>query len=95
MSTFELQHCLEPERDPCRQPWLEAATATSYKKQQTQRASLPIQQSATSGRRHAHDHDHVHEERAQVEQTAVEREGDAANRSAFAKALIQVRDHSH
>ena len=50
------------------------------------RAKLEI----TNG--HKHDHgDHVHDERMEIEQKAVDAEGDDAERSRLTKALIKVR----
>ena len=50
------------------------------------RAKLEI----TNG--HKHDHgDHVHDERMEIEQKAVDAEGDDAERSRLTKALVKVR----
>ena len=50
------------------------------------RAKLEI----TNG--HKHDHgDHVHDERTEIEQKAVDNEGDDAERSRLTKALVKVR----
>ena len=41
---------------------------------------------------HKHDHgDHVHDERTEIEQKAVDNEGDDAERSRLTKALVKVR----
>ena len=49
------------------------------------RATLDI------GHGHAHDHgDHHHEERMDIEQKAVDKEGDDAERSRLTKALVKV-----
>ncbi len=52
------------------------------------RAKLEI----TNG--HKHDHgDHVHDERTEIEQKAVDAEGDDAERSRLTKALVKVLPH--
>ena len=44
---------------------------------------------------HKHDHgDHVHDERTEIEQKAVDAEGDDAERSRLTKALVKVHPHS-
>jgi len=68
-------------------------------KQGTKRPHEHSQKGETS-HSYAHDHhhhhgeddeaDHVHEERTVVEANAVEKEGDAADRSAFFPALLKV-----
>lgn len=44
---------------------------------------------------HEHGHDHVHEGRVQVEQTAVDREGQDAGKSRLLSAIIRVRTKLH
>ncbi|CAK0783031.1 hypothetical protein CVIRNUC_006226 [Coccomyxa viridis] len=66
------------------QSWLLPSNEEEFKHQQANRAKLEI----TNG--HKHDHgDHVHDERMEIEQKAVDAEGDDAERSRLTKALVK------
>ena len=75
------------------QSWLVPATAEDLEHQRAHRAAVP---SADDHHAHEHEHghfdhgDHVHEGRAQVEQNAVDAEGDAPERSRLTQAFIKV-----
>lgn len=81
------------------QPWLLPATEDEFAQQQKQRSKLHFhpREEAAHGLEHEHDHgehehghDHVHEGRVQVEQTAVDREGQDAGKSRLLSAIIRV-----
>ena len=83
------------------QSWLVPATAEDLEHQQAIRAAAPAAAHERDhdhdhghghhGHHHGHDHgDHVHEERAEVEQKAVDAEGDAPERSRLINAFLKV-----
>ena len=82
------------------QSWLVPATAEDLEHQRTHRAAVPSADDHAHDHAHEHGHehghghhdhgDHVHEERAIVEQNAVDAEGDAPERSRLTQAFIKV-----
>ena len=84
------------------QSWLVPATAADLEHQRAHRAAALSADDHTHDHAHEHGHghghdqghdhgDHVHEERAIVEQNAVDAEGDAPERSRLTQAFIKVR----
>lgn len=82
------------------QPWLEPATEQDLVTQQKTRIK-PLFHARNEREQHkhkhehehehdGHGHDHVHEERLQVEQNAVDAEGDDSERSRLITALVKV-----
>jgi len=53
-------------------------------------ADAPAAHGHGHGHAHAHDHGHEHETRAQVEQTAVDREGEGERGQAYGEALVRL-----
>ncbi len=84
------------------QSWLVPATAEDLEHQRAHRTAVPSadehvhEHGHEHGHGHGHGHhghdhgDHVHEERAIVEQNAVDAEGDAPERSRLTQAFIKV-----
>eukprot|EP00891_Asterochloris_glomerata_P003001 jgi/Astpho2/3001/Aster-03310 len=73
------------------QSWLDPSSEAEFKKQQATRKGMPEGYNAGKTTTHSHNgHEHTHDERLEVEQKAVDAEGEDAEKARFINAILKV-----